>query len=147
MAKRKSPTTEDQSTSQTPEKAPAAAGNATGPAPEAAPAAADESQSRSAVPAPGRGRCAWTIDNRVGYRKEDSPDGRKRQIRFADRPDGQRPDDELLGPVRQEKPAVSYAAKEKAWQARKTPDGLEALDTADQKLAEIGRKRTEERER
>jgi hypothetical protein len=37
---------------------------------------------------------------------------------------------------------VSYAGKEKAWQARKTADGLEAIDSADQKLAELGRKRT-----
>ena len=42
----------------------------------------------------------------------------------------------------QEKPTVSWASKEKAWRARKTPEGLEALDSADQKLREIGSKRT-----
>ena len=47
-------------------------------------------QPKMGAPAKGPGR-AWTIDNRIGYRKEDGPDG-KRQIRFADRPDGSRPD-------------------------------------------------------
>lgn len=96
-----------------------------------------------AVAAPPRGAgLPITIDNRVGYRKEDSPDGRKRQIRFADREGGQRPDDELLEPLRKRKPVVSWQAREKAWQARKDVDGLQALDKADQELAAIGRKRS-----
>jgi hypothetical protein len=94
------------------------------------------------VQAPLRGEYdAVTIDNRVGYRKELSSDGKKRQIRFTDREGGARPDDELLAPVREGKPEVRWASKEKAWQSRKTPEGLEAIDSADQKLAEIGRKR------
>ncbi len=94
------------------------------------------------VQAPPRGEHdAMTIDNRVGYRKELSPDGKKRQIRFSDREGGARPDDELLAPVREQKPEVRWASRDKAWQARKTAEGNEALDSADQKLAEIGRKR------
>jgi hypothetical protein len=102
-----------------------------------------EGQPHAAVQAPeaGEGR-AYTIDNRLGYRKEDSPDGKRRQIRFADREGGERPDDAMLGPVRNEKPMVSYTTKAKAWQARKTPDGFEALDRADQELADLGRTRT-----
>lgn len=136
-------------------------GAAEGPAPEAPPGApADgshletpasettlatpsEPQSYAPIQAPpkGEGR-TYTIDDRLGYRKEDSADGRKRQIRFADREGGQRPDDETLAAVREQKPEVSWSARDKAWQARKTPEGLQALDAADQKLAELGRKRT-----
>ena len=100
-----------------------------------------QTQAPVQAPAKGEGR-AYTIDNRLGYRKEDSPDGRRRQIRFTDRPD-----DEVLVPVREKKPEVSWSAKEKAWQSRKTPESLEALDYADQELAEIGRKRTGGQER
>jgi hypothetical protein len=95
---------------------------------------------RTEAPPQGEGR-SWTIDNRAGYRKEESADGRKRQIRFADREGGRRPDDELLETVRKETPMVRYAAKERAWQGRKEPDALEALDRADQALRDIGRKR------
>ena len=35
-----------------------------------------------------------------------------------------------------------WSAKKRAWQARKTPEGLEAIDSADQELADIGRNRT-----
>lgn len=131
----------------TQENATSAGELATTPQPQAmtsaAPTATSEAQTYAAVDAPpkGEGR-AYTIDNNLGYRKEDSHDGKRRQIRFADRPDGQKPDDDMLAPVREQKPAVSWSAREKAWQARKNPDDLEALDSADQKLAEIGRKRT-----
>jgi len=40
--------------------------------------------------------------------------------------------------VREQKPEVRWASKEKSWQARKTKEGLEAIDSADEKLAEIG---------
>lgn len=94
------------------------------------------------VQAPPRGEYdAMTIDNRVGYRKERSADGKRNQIRFTDREGGGRPDDELLAPVREQKPEVGWSGKERSWQARNTPEGREAIDTADQKLAEIGRKR------
>jgi hypothetical protein len=119
-------------TQETPQKA--GEGTAADARAEAAP------QGRVAAPPQGEGR-SYTIDNRAGYRKEDSADGRRRQIRFADREGGQRPDDELLAPVRVEKPMLSYAAREKAWQGRKTPDALDALDRADQELRDIGRKR------
>jgi hypothetical protein len=108
--------------------------------------AADE-QPYAPITAPPKGhKAAITIDNRLGYRKEDSADGKRRQIRFADRESaaGSRPDDETLAPVREEKPHVSWTGKEKSWQARKTPEGLEAIDSADQKLAELGRKRRDE---
>jgi hypothetical protein len=110
--------------------------------PEASPAASSPTASYAPVQAPpkGEGR-AYTIDNRVGYRKEDTPDGRKRQIRFAEREGGVRPDDELLEPVRKQKPNISWASQEKSWKARKNPDGLEAIDSADQELREIGRNR------
>ncbi len=116
--------------------------------PAAQPQADSAVPAQGDVPAPPRGEGdAFTIDNRAGYRKEDSPDGRRRQIRFADRPDGSRPDDELLEPVRAQKPVVSWANKEKAWQARRNADGYEALDGADQQLADIGRKRRDSRGR
>jgi hypothetical protein len=114
------------------ETPPAQVAEAAGAAPPSGPIAA---------PPQGEGR-AYTIDNRLGYRKEDSPDGKRRQIRFAAREGGQRPDDETLAAVRDQKPEVAWTAKETAWQARKTVDGLEAIDSADQKLAELGRKRT-----
>jgi hypothetical protein len=103
--------------------------------------ASAEAPSFAAVPAPEKRGPAYTIDNRVGYRKEDTEDGHSRQIRFGDRVGGQRPDDELLAPVREEKPMVRFSPREKAWGENKTPDTLEALDRADHTLAEIGRKR------
>lgn len=115
-----------------------------GDASASAPAAEAETETSAFAPvqAPERAGAAYTIDNILGYRKEDSLDGKRRQIRFAQRPDGERPDDEILAPVRQKKPAVAWAAKEKAWQARKNAEGLEAIDSADQELAEIGRKKS-----
>src|SRR6516164_6031890 len=74
-----------------------------------------ETQPHAAVQAPEKRGPAYTIDNRVGYRKEDTEDGHSRQIRFADRVGGQRPDDELLAPVREEKPMVRFSPREKAW--------------------------------
>ena len=106
-----------------------------------------EPQPHAAVQAPEKRGPAYTIDNRVGYRKEDTEDGHSRQIRFADRVGGQRPDDELLASVRDEKPMVRFSPREKAWGENKTPDTLEALDRADQTLAEIGRKRARGHER
>lgn len=115
---------------------------ATPAAPEtSAQATQAEAQPHAAVQAPAKRGPAYTIDNRVGYRKEDTEDGHSRQIRFADRVGGGRPDDELLAPVRDEKPMVRFSPREKAWGENKTPDTLEALDRADQTLAEIGRKR------
>ena len=145
MAKRKSAAEEtltaDQTASEVPSTTlPESPDAANAPAAQATAAAEPQLQGPVQAPEKGPGD-SYTIDNRIGYRKEVSPDGRKRQIRFADRPGGQRPDDEILAPVRDQKPAVSWNAKEKAWQARKTPDGLEAIDGADQKLAELGRKR------
>jgi hypothetical protein len=93
------------------------------------------------VAAPPQGGPAFTIDQRVGYRKERSAQDGKLQIRFAQRPDGSRPDDELLAPVRGHQPHVKWADREKAWQAQ-TAAGADALDDADQQLAEIGRQRT-----
>lgn len=92
------------------------------------------------APPKGEGR-SWTIDNRVGYRKEDIPGTKKRQIRFAKRPDGSRPDDELLEPVREGKPVTRWNGQ--GWEARINEEGLGALDAADQKLADIGFQRTE----
>ena len=106
-----------------------------------------EAEPHAAVLAPEKRGPAYTIDNRVGYRKEDTEDGHSRQIRFTDRLGGQRPDDELLAPVRDEKPMVRFSPREKAWGENKTPDTLEALDRADQTLAEIGRKRARGHER
>jgi hypothetical protein len=100
----------------------------------------------AAVAAPERAGSAYTVDNRLGYRKEDAPDG-KRQLRFAARPDGSRPDDELLAPVRKKKHAVGWSARAKAWQAQKNAAGFAALDEADQELRDIGRHRSEGRER
>jgi hypothetical protein len=114
---------------------------------ETSQAAQAEAQPHAAVPAPEKRGPAYTIDNRVGYRKEDTEDGHSRQIRFADRVGGQRPDDELLAPVRDEKPMVRFSPREKAWGENKTPDTLEALDRADHSLAEIGRKRARGHER
>jgi hypothetical protein len=88
-----------------------------------------------------RAVCRRHLAGRLPYRKEDTEDGHSRQIRFADRVGGDRPDDELLAPVRDEKPMVRFSPREKAWGENKTPDTLEALDRADQTLAEIGRKR------
>jgi hypothetical protein len=116
-------------------------------APETSQATQAEAEPHAAVPAPEKRGPAYTIDNRVGYRKEDTEDGHSRQIRFADRVGGQRPDDELLAPVRDEKPMVRFSPREKAWGENKTPDTLEALDRADQTLAEIGRKRARGHER
>lgn len=147
MAKRKPSAALEETALQVPEEEQAAT-----PAAETTPvstAAAPEGVAASApvqAPPKGEGR-SYTIDNRLGYRKEDSPDGRRRQIRFADREGGQRPDDEILATVREAKPDVSWSSREKAWQARKTPEGLEALDSADQKLAEVGRRRTSSHER
>jgi hypothetical protein len=147
MPRSKSATAVEETAAQTPEGQPAAEAAVSTP-PQAAAQTAENAepgpaQPSTAVEAPPKGKGAsYTIDNRLGYRKEDSPDGRKRQIRFADRAGGQRPDDEMLAPVREQRPAVSWSSKDKAWQARKNADGFEALDSADQKLAELGRKRT-----
>ena len=166
MARRKKTTTNEETATQPPANAQPASEPALPPVPQetvtamplspatqetaAAPAEAQAQPpalAHAPIPAPpkGEGR-SWTIDNRLGYRKEESADGRRRQIRFADR-DGGRPDDETLAPVRDKKPAVSWAPKEKAWQARKDQEGLEAIDLADQQLAELGRKRTGGQER
>jgi hypothetical protein len=163
MSKRKTAGTTEATTATSSAEQSAPAGENTAPRPaesqatpaEVAQSATDQptttapaaTLTQAAVQAPPKEGDAFTIDNRVGYRKEDSPDGRKRQIRFADREGGQRPDDELLAPVREQKPAVGWASREHAWQARKNPEGLEAIDSADQELREIGRKRTQGQER
>jgi hypothetical protein len=144
MSKRKSTTAEETNAPDAGEVV-----TITAEAPTANPAAPEpshqatqaEAQPHTAVQAPAKRGPAYTIDNRVGYRKEDTEDGHSRQIRFADRVGGGRPDDELLAPVRDEKPMVRFSPREKAWGENKTPDTLEALDRADQTLAEIGRKR------
>jgi hypothetical protein len=141
MAKRK----------KTEEQSPAA--EATPPAAEETAPAALPSAEASATPppayapvaAPEKAGPAYTVDHRLGYRKEETADGTL-QIRFAQRPDGSRPDDELLAPVRGKQPDVQWANRAKAWQAR-TPEGVEALDAADDELAAIGRKRSEGRSR
>ena len=124
MAKRKSadeqtPTEETLAAAQPAADAPSNP-PAESPEPANAPAAqtaAAEAPPQGSIQAPEKGPGdSYTIDNRLGYRKEASADGRKRQIRFAARLDGQRPDDEILAPVRDQKPAVSWASKEKAWQ-------------------------------
>jgi hypothetical protein len=100
---------------------------------------------RVAAPVTGPGR-SWSIDNRIGYRLEDidTEDGPAHQIRFADRTGGpKKPDDELLAPVRSRRPPVSYAPRDKGWQAAATARGREALTAADEELGEIGRRRTE----
>jgi hypothetical protein len=108
-------------------------------------AAAAPQAAYAPVAAPPQRGLAPTVDNRVGFRKEVSDDG-KLQIRFAQRPDGSRPDDELLEPVRGKQPHVKWSDREKAWQAQ-TAEGADALDDADTKLAEIGRQRTRGHER
>jgi hypothetical protein len=139
MSKRKTTTATDEAAASQPDTtAPAVAADATPSTPQATAAPAVPS---GPVEAPAKQGHAYTIDNRVGYRKEDNADG-KRQIRFADREGGRRPDDELLEPVRGKKPHVSWTANEKAWQARRNQDGLAALDNADQELRDLGRKRT-----
>lgn len=95
----------------------------------------DEPLPAALIHAPERRGNAQTIDNRLGYRKEDADGGRKRQIRFA-----KRPDDEALAPVRADN-EISWANREQAWQARRDPLGLEAIDGADQKLRDLSRKR------
>jgi hypothetical protein len=107
-------------------------------APETAPAA-EATATSVPVAAPDKAGPAYTVDNRVGYRKEANADGDV-QIRFAKRPDGSRPDDELLAPVRGQQPDVGWDNREKAWRAR-TPKGVEILDEADDQLADIGRRR------
>jgi hypothetical protein len=144
MSKRK--TTKDETPS--PETAPAEvpAVQETPPATEPAAEAAAPNPPYAAVAAPEQAGSAYTVDNRLGYRKEDAADG-KRQLRFAARPDGSRPDDEVLAPVRGKKPAVGWSAQAKAWQAKKNAAGFAALDDADQELRDIGRQRSEGRER
>lgn len=142
MAKRKQ---EDQPTPVTePTQAVAAAPAAQETAP-ATPAAAEVSAAPPAaytpVAAPEQAGRAYTIDNRAGYRKEASADGNL-QIRFAKRPDGSRPDDELLAEVRGKQPDVKWENREQSWQA-KTPKGVSILDDADDKLGDIGRRRGE----
>jgi hypothetical protein len=140
MPKRKSPSAGDPAAAQTPPADPSAGTSAVDPVSQPA-EAPTSAVSHDPVQAPPKGeRDAYTIDNRLGYRKEDTGDDRRRQIRFADRPDGKKPDDEMLAPVREKKPDVRW--RDRAWQARKVPEGFNALDDADQELAEIGRKRT-----
>ena len=99
------------------------------------------------VQAPEKQGPAYTIDNRLGYRVEDTPRGKRRQIRFADRADGRPLDDDLLDALHDNRPAVGWAATEPAWQVRPTPDGLHAIEKIDEVLAKIGRKRTRGHER
>ncbi len=141
MAKRKSTTANEPSaqpaTDTTPEET-ASRGE------EPAPAVPAEPKTYAPIPAPPPGGRSWTTDNALGYRVEDidTPEGKRRQIRFADREGGQRPDDETLEPVRKRKPIVKYRSQDKGWQARQNAEGFQALAEADQELAEIGRKRT-----
>jgi hypothetical protein len=112
------------------------------PGPPAQASPATDTAAYQPVQAPPMGPSpAYTIDNYLGYRKEDveTPKGKRRQIRFADRADGNPPDDEVLEPVRTKKPRLPW--EQRAWQARKNEAGFEAIDLADQELNEIGRKR------
>jgi hypothetical protein len=143
MAKRKK---DDE---QTPATEPAAAAAVTPAAQETAPAAppavetaAEPAATYTPVAAPDKAGPAYTVDHRLGYRKEANEDGNL-QIRFAQRPDGSRPDDELLAPVRGKQPHVKWANRTKAWEAQ-TPQGVEDLDAADDALAEIGRRRRDQ---
>ena len=125
-----------------------AGGEPTPPGSQQALFADGEQASHAYVQAPPRGRAgAITIDNRLGYRKETVDRGSKRQIRFADREGGQRPEDELLAPLRETKPVVEYRATEKAWQAQNDAVGRHALDLADQRLRDISHKRRQGPER
>jgi hypothetical protein len=82
---------------------------------------------------------AYTVDNRLGYRVEDTPRGRHRQIRFADREgSGQPLDDDVLDVLFDHRPAVGWAATEPHRQARPTSDGLHAIEKIDEALARIG---------
>jgi hypothetical protein len=144
MSKRKSTTEETSAREPALPEVPAI--QETPPATEPAAEAAAPLPPYAAVAAPERAGSAYTVDNRLGYRKEDTADG-KRQLRFAARPDGSRPDDELLAPVRGKKHAVGWSARAKAWQAQKNAAGFAALDEADQELRDIGRHRSERRER
>lgn len=116
------------------------------PPEESAAAPTTEPHAPVAVPPKGEGR-SWTIDDRLGYRKEDSPDRKRRQIRFAGREGGEKPDDGILDIVRERKPHLKWSSMEKAGQGRNSPDGLGAIYSADQKSAELGRKRTGRQER
>jgi hypothetical protein len=114
------------------------------------PALQETAASESALPqtaytpvmAPEKLGRASTVDNRIGYRKEISTETGNEQIRFNTRPDGSRPDDELLATVRGKKPDVKYQAREQSWQAR-TQKGVDAIDDADAELADIGRRRSQ----
>jgi hypothetical protein len=144
MAKRKASIEAAAEPATTPSVGTAAEPPATAPhaaAETSAQATPAEGKYQAAVQAPEKRGRAYTIDNRLGYRKEDTEDGLSRQIRFADRVGGGKPDDEMLAPIRQEKPMVRYSPAEKAWGENKTPDTLEAIDRADMKLRDIGRKR------
>jgi hypothetical protein len=120
---------------------PAPAGSAITAEPQETPAAKPQGPHHAPIAAPPKGQGpSYTIDHIAGYRKEDvtTADGRRRrQIRFAERPD-----DEMLEPVRKRKPAIKWDAPAKGWQARVNEEGLEAIDSADQELAETARKRT-----
>jgi hypothetical protein len=144
MAKRKTPTETAVEPATTPNAGTAAEQPSTAnlaAAETSAQATPAEATYQAAVQAPEKRGRAYTIDNRLGYRKEDTEDGLSRQIRFADRVGGGKPDDELLAVVREEKPMVRYSPAERAWGNDKMPDTLEALDRADMKLRDIGRKR------
>jgi hypothetical protein len=93
-----------------------------------------------------RRRTRWPSGNHPRHSKERTY-SRRKQIRFADRQGSQRPDDEILVPVRGKKPHQSWSSREKAWQAAKTLEGLQSINEADQELAEIGRRRTGGHER
>src|SRR6266436_3162316 len=94
MVKRKAQTAEETAPAPAQENATPAGELAAASPPEAttggASSATPAAQNHASVDAPpkGEGR-AYTIDNHLGYRKEDSPDGKRRQIRFADREGGQ----------------------------------------------------------
>ncbi len=97
MAKRKSPTAGESTTQPAPE---VEAGRDAATEATAAAPAEPQAFTPTQAPPPVEGRRPWTTDNVLGYRVEDidTPDGPKRQIRFADREGGQRPDDEPWSP-------------------------------------------------
>src|SRR5262249_23853497 len=117
MAKRKSI---DQ---QTPATEPTTPEKATPAAQDTAPAtlrSAETVAGQAASPpvaAPAKEGPADVVDNRLGSRREISTDTGNVQIRFSKRPDGGRPDDELLEPVRGQQPDVKWQSREQSWQA------------------------------
>ena len=99
------------------------------------------------VQAPEKQGPAYTIDNRLGYRVEDTPRGKRRHTASPTARMAGRSTTTCSTRSTTTGPPSAGPPPNRPGRRRPTPDGLHAIEKIDEVLAKIGRKRTRGHER